>query len=307
MKLKLDAYKRGYEQDGRTSINYLYQSFLKLGNDKNWNLETIDTHQIINKNEKLDFPVLCLRTKKQGKAIWIISGIHGEEPAGPIAISKNLIFFKNMQKKNIPIILLPLCNPSGYYRNWRHTKHPRYWRLGKSVQDAEHLLLKKSNKPRMRKPTSEYAKIFTEFVVGLAKRYPPLLVLDLHEDNLSKFVKNVNTTPKTYIYSQGKSGTKDKIAKEILKILVKNKVPILNSGTTFYHEKIINGVVSNVKDSSIDELLASNKIYYKEKIINGPACKSVIVVETLTRAPLKERINTHEEILRNLPNFLKLI
>jgi hypothetical protein len=38
-------------------------------------------------SKKIALPIIALRTPKKGKALWVISGIHGEEPAGPNAIS----------------------------------------------------------------------------------------------------------------------------------------------------------------------------------------------------------------------------
>src|SRR5271157_5247285 len=119
-------YGKTYSKDKRKDIKILYKSFLSLP-DHSWIIEPIDNHIIEEGKKKMIFPVLSLRTKKKGKAVWIISGTHGEEPAGPIAISENINFIKKLSSQGIPFVILPLSNPSGYYRHWRYLFH---WKNG---------------------------------------------------------------------------------------------------------------------------------------------------------------------------------
>jgi hypothetical protein len=305
-------YAKTYPGDKRKDIKLLYKSFLSLPSSS-WIIESLDEHIIKERNKKVTFPVLSLRTKKKGKAVWILSGTHGEEPAGPIAISENMDFFKKLSEQGTPLVIIPLSNPSGYYRNWRYLFHWKNWSIGKSMGDCEPFLLDEHNKPR-KKSTHPRAEKFTKHILSLVKDYPPLFVLDLHEDEITTmggdpFYKGDEVdVDVTYIYSQGKFGYKDLIANKIVGILKYFKHPIKTEGVvqTDSNEKIVNGIVSKIKDGSIDELLASNKIFLDNKIVKGPSAKTVIVIETLTNIPLSERVKIYNKILQSIKEFIKL-
>ncbi len=293
---KLDTYKR----DKRRPIEEVYNSFSKLG--KNWIGEIIAYQKADSgKNKNILLPIIGFRTKNKGNAIWIIAGIHGEEPAGVNALARKLRFLNRLGKK-IPIVLLPLCNPSGYWRNWRypHSKKMSKSNEADSVGDSEHYLpdLKRQIKARKKEPLSKVAGIFSSYVLGLSKKYRPFLVLDLHED--------VSKT-KTYIYSQGRLGANDPTAKEIVSILKKKGVKIYEKGKTSFGQKIINGIVSKVHDGSIDELLASKYIVKGKRRVKGPYARSVIVVETnAVGISLSKRVRIHSKILNKIKKFYKI-
>jgi len=115
------------------------------------------------------------------------------------------------------------------------------------------------------------------------------LVLDFHEDeSVSSF----------YIYSHGKLGAHDPIAREIVAMLIREGFNIRKNGKTRFGEKIVNGITSGTTDSSIDELLTAKKVIINKKIKRGPNARSTIVIETTTKnTPLEKRVNVHEEIL----------
>lgn len=282
-----------YSQDERKSIKELYDSFHRLDSEF-WTYKTILQQKFMMKKRQRSAPILAFRTKKKGPALWIISGIHGEEPAGPNAITDNIGFLNDLAQK-IPIVLLPLCNPAGYIRNWRYPNRKKRARdlheLPESIETSEYFLPSEKNpkKPRVQNPTSKEAEEFTLEILKLTKRYRPKLVLDFHEDeSVSSF----------YIYSHGKLGSKDPIAREIVKKLVREGFNIQMWGETRFGEKIVEGIVSDARDSSIDDLLAAKKVIIDKKIQNGPHAKSVIVVETTTKnIPLKKRVDVHSEII----------
>jgi len=103
--------------DGRKPIGELYSSFLEL-QKSGWILDTIVYSKGEWMNKEVSLPIIALRTPKAGKSFYVLSGVHGEEPAGPNAISeqKTIEYLARLGKK-IPIVLLPLCNPLGYLRN----------------------------------------------------------------------------------------------------------------------------------------------------------------------------------------------
>jgi len=279
-----------YKKDGRMPINEVYKSYSKL-KDSLWIDEVVCSQKIGIKGQRY-LPIMAFRTRKKGDALWIISGIHGEEPAGVNAIAKNIRFINKLAKK-IPIVLLPLCNPSGYRRDWRYPYFKRRPRnmSAPSVGDSEHYLLNKKEKARAKKPMLREAEELTAFIVHFSKKYKPLVVLDLHEDESAK---------KLYIYSQGKLKNYDPIARKVVGILKKRGFRFYDRGKTSSGDKIIKGVVSNIEDGSIDELLSAEKIIANGQVRRGPDAKSVIVIETKTvDIPLKKRVKAHSYILKS--------
>jgi len=289
-----------YQRDRRKPIEKIYQSFLKL-DSKIWNMQVYDYHVFKIRNKEFKIPVLCFTTKKQGKALWLITGIHGEEPAGPNAFYENVYFINELAKK-IPIVLFPLCNPSGYVRDWRYPNRRRRPRgkVTSVLETSEYFLLnlEDETKPREEIPSGKKPAALTLQAIKLYKKYPPVLSLDFHEDE---------SLTKSYIYSQGKLGSNDPIAKQVVKILIRNGFKLKMSGKTGFNQKIKNGVVEIVHDDSLDELISSKKIIIKGKQVDGPDAKSVIVIETNTvNIPIEKRVAAHEEILLSSEKFFNM-
>ncbi|HEX7017707.1 MAG TPA: hypothetical protein VF209_02255, partial [Patescibacteria group bacterium] len=79
------------------------------------------------------------------------------------------------------------------------------------------------------------------------------------------------------------------------------------TGTTRFGEKVTQGVVGPVADSSIDELLAAEMIILNGQSQPGPKTKTVIVVETPTiEVPLATRIAAHSKIIQAYGELLQL-
>ena len=101
----------------------------------------------------------------------------------------------------VPIVVIPLCNPKAYRSNWRYpnTSERDWHKGGYSVGDAEYLLPDLTNPARSRvrrdRPRPRHASPDRSSCCTWPSTYPPRLVLDLHEDELS--------TDGGYIYSQG--------------------------------------------------------------------------------------------------------
>lgn len=267
-----------YTADGRQPLAQLMQRFATLAGTHGWTGETIYAYP--------DSPGLAIkawRTPAQGPALWVLSGIHGEEPAGPNAIARNLDSLVRLAGQGVPIVLVPLANPNAYRHNWRYPNTPeRDWKLGGgySVGDSEYLLpdLETGTKPREPAASGPETAALTQYVLQLAQSYPPRLVLDLHEDELS--------TSGGYIYSQGTQPDGNPVAAEIVRLLQATGIPLRRSGQTRFGETIVDGVISRddagrpIRDGSIDELLAATTVFVDGKRMQGPAAHTVIVVET---------------------------
>ena len=291
-----------YAGDGRKPVGDLYDDFERFEDDF-WIRNRIHNQEFKTKRKgrKHTLPIFGYRTELKGPAIWIISGIHGEEPAGPNAIAEHIGFLNDLAKK-IPLVVLPLCNPVGYTLNWRYPDLRRYKKgfPDRSVGSSEHFLpdLKDPKKARSKKPLCEEAEDITNYVIKNIKRYPPVLVLDFHEEEGST---------STYIDSQGKLGLNDPVAKEVVAVLKTKDFKIRMKGKTQFGEIVFNGIIKKFQDSSIDELLASKYIIVNGNIKRKIAAKSVVVIETNTiNVPIKHRIKTHAEILLSADKFFDM-
>lgn len=286
-----------YLEDGRRGLKELYRKFLEL--DSGWIKEVI----FWQKTEDYEIPVLAFRTKTKGKALWLFAGIHGEEPAGPNALCESIALLKEFEQKKIPMVIIPMCNPVGYLKNWRYPNEYRDSTKGASVGDSEHLLLDKNQRPRREAPISEDAHFFTKAVLKYIKARPPALLMDFHEDEDQKGVDALS-----YIYSQGELGVHDPIALMVVGILHSHDVQFKENGRTRFNDLIVNGIVNATNDGSVDELLAATQIYVNNKIVTKHSCHSVIVVETPTvDVPLEKRVKAQKEIMKDLESFFLIL
>lgn len=292
-----------YLEDQRLPIKKLYRRQQILTAKFSFSRQLIFQEKLIDPaNHSINLPAYSYTSAISGPALWIISGIHGEEPAGPNALATKIKNIGNLAKK-IPLVILPLCNPKGYYLGWRYPNQAKYSNLstGQSVGDSEHYLPDNPanpTKPRENKPSCLQSAALTKHLLKLAKTYPPILSLDLHEDDL---------LDKGYIYSQGKKGSSDPTAIYIVKLLTSHKIALHLFGQTRFQQTITNGVVASSQDGSIDELLASPKIFFHQKLTAGPQAPSVIVIETSAQnQPLTTRQKAHELILDHLEQLWQI-
>lgn len=295
----------GYTADGRASYAQLSQRYQSLATEHGWVQETIYAYP-----DDPDLAIRAWRTQARGEALWIIAGIHGEEPAGPNAIAGNLTTLVRLAKDGVPIVVIPLANPKAYRSNWRYPNTPeRDWRKGGySVGDAEYLLpdLDKGTQPRAAAPPGPETKALTQYVLQLTATYPPRLVLDLHEDELS--------TEGGYIYSQGSRQDDDPVGAEVIRLLETTGIPIRRSGGTRFGESIAGGVINRddsglpIRDGSIDELLASPRVFVDGVQRPGPSAATVIVVETpaFAGSQFALRVAAQGAVVQNAPALWRL-
>ncbi len=256
-----------------------------------------------------DLPILSLRSPLCGPALWVVAGIHGEEPAGPVAVARCAEVFAHLRHRDIPFVLLPLCNPRGYLLDWRYPDLRREATGlaaggGHSVGDCEHLLMlaQDSGQPRARgrTPACPEAGALADHLLDLVSTHPPLLSLDLHEDERSAF-------PTAYLYSQGRLGLRDPVAREVAAILEQKGFALPHDGTTRFGEAIVGGIVPPTHDGSLDELLSCAAYVRDGQVRPGPHAGSVLVVETPTvGVPLETRVAAHEAILCALPRLWEM-
>ena len=251
--------------------------FDALSSQHGWQVETLYAYPGANEPQ-----IKAWHTPHRGEALWILSGIHGEEPAGPNAVADNIATIAELAASGVPMVVIPLANPQAYRHNWRYPNTPeRDWKKGGySVGDAEYLLpdLEQGSGPRAAAAPGPETTALTQFVLRMAQHYPPRLVLDLHEDELS--------TAGGYIYSQGTQPEDNPVGAEVVRLLQATGIPLRQSGKTRFGEPVVKGVISRddagapIRDGSIDELLAATEVFVDGSKRAGPAARTVIVVET---------------------------
>ena len=282
--------------DGRAPIESLYGKYLSLV-DRGWKAEVVVQSQPAGTDRPL--PVIALRSPAAGPAIWILAGVHGEEPAGPNAIAATIDDIAKLGAHR-PVVLMPLLNPQGYARNWRYLNTPTYSAEveGQSVGDSSHFLPSSEDAAKARAPaaSSPEAEAITAYVLRRQADYPTVISIDLHEDNL------IN---EGYVYSQGTEGAKDELAITAVNVLRESGVPIKMSGKTRFDEPVERGIIGPVTDSSIDELMSARSVVAGGAAKPGPAATTVLVLETPAAAlPLEKRIAAHAALLRLLSSYL---
>jgi hypothetical protein len=239
-------------------------------------------------------PVIALRSPVAGPALWLLTGIHGEEPAGPVAVSRSIDTLARFGRKHA-VVLLPLLNPWGYARNWRYLNMPGYAEGAamQSVGDSSHLLQDPDRPGQARAAASSpEAAAITGYILGQMSNYPVRYSLDLHEDDV---------IDQGYVYSQGPLGTGDPLAKLAITSLLSNGIALKLSGKTRFGELIENGIVGPVSDSSIDELMSSETVVTPRGLEAGPRAETVLVLETPAASlPLETRIGAHATLIRDL-------
>ena len=297
-------------QDGRLPLRKLYDSHAKLAATTGWKGEIVTGVPVLdridgNEAEAVKLPVVSIRTDIKGRAIWVIAGVHGEEPAGPNALAKNIHLLEELEKAGVPVVVFPMMNPAGYFRDWRYFNYQNWHPNcpGISATDCDHLLpsLQDPTKPMAAKPMSKAGNEITAAALRLITDYPPRLVIDLHEDRIHDHTDQLLLP---YIYSHGKFGARDGIARRVVSLFKKIGMPLEESGITRSGEPIQNGIVVTARDGSIDDMLASRQIFVDGKIINKKPASSVIVVETAVDGlPLAIRERAHQYVLENLVNF----
>jgi hypothetical protein len=278
--------------DGRAPIQDLYRSYLSLL-DRGWQLDIVGHSQPPGREHAL--PIIALRTPQTGKTVWLLSGIHGEETAGPNAIAASIEVIAELGRQR-PVVLLPLNNPQGYAHNWRYLNTPT-WSPdidGHSVGDSSHLLLDPDQPSAARAPaaSSPEAAAITAYILRLAEQYPPALSIDLHEDDLIS---------EGYVYSQGKTGAADPRAALAVRTLRDNGIALKMAGETRFGEPIEGGIIGPVTDSSIDELMSAPTVIVDGEARPGPGAHTVLVFETPAKdIELQRRVAAHVALLKAL-------
>lgn len=244
-------------------------------------------------------------------ALWLIGGIHGEEPAGPNTLAMSVDEIMRLEQTGVPMVVMPMMNPAAYYRDFRYNGVRRG--TGNSITDADYLLADRSDTngcvTRMPEPPFPETKDIFKWILKTARCLPPHLSIDLHEDdNFGLPDSESRNAKKPYFYSDGTDHEGREVAKRIVSILKRYRCSTQKKGTTRFGEKISNGVIYGMDDGSIDEFLSSRRVIVEGKRTHGPSAKASIVMETrVANNPLLERIVQQRILILALPELWRIV
>ena len=94
-----------FSKDERPSIQQIYRKYLKLVDT--YGFELFLPYEGSPPNDRTKLPLFALKSQRQGPAVYIMAGVHGEEPAGPVAIAENVDLLGELGQK-IPLVIIPL-------------------------------------------------------------------------------------------------------------------------------------------------------------------------------------------------------
>jgi len=207
----------------------------------------------------------------------LIGGIHGREPAGAIALSRYATRLAELGRDR-SILLLPLLNP------WGYSRHLRYGPSGQSVSDSDHRL------GRAEAPACPEAAAITAFVLDTVGINPGAAVLDLHEDPVYEDPSYHLEGHGSYLYVSGDRALEHPVARRVRRCLEASPFPLIKEGVTRFGERLVDGVILDTEDGSIDELLA-------RKCRCSPVITTEIALRGETTPPLPERVATYLDVL----------
>ena len=204
--------------------------------------------------QKLEYPIIKIKSKKINKKIdlVVVSGIHGEEAAGPLAIIKYLPeILAEVKKRNIKLIIYPMVNFYGFERNKRFNKEKiscnSFWIHEKGKMAKESALVKKD-----------------------ILKYKAKYSISMHENGEMK-------KRYSFFYAFGDI----KAAQNLVKA-ASSKMPVLKKGFSGKdgENKIINGIVYNWHDGTFEDFMFHQ------------GTKASICSETALKSDLKLRMST---------------
>jgi hypothetical protein len=296
--------------DNRRSSNQLIKHYNQLVN-YGW-----VKHLIINQQ---NFPITAYispiadKTNQPVSSLWIQGGIHGEEPASGEAFYEEIDFIGHLGSI-IPMVFMPLLNPAARDKDWRYENEFRDFTKGLSVTACDHVLINDSEKLRSIEPVSDTAKAVVAWIIETIKTYPPLLVIDHHEDRIPED----STDPvhralrSCYVYLSGDGSTTHKIGKTIIDAMRSTGLTIAKHGNTRFGETIKHGLIQNTADGSIDEFYTTARFYNpsSKQIETKPVAKTVVVVETTVPidepVPLNARVAAQQAVIKKYPELWAL-
>jgi len=207
----------------------------------------------------------------------LIGGIHGREPAGAVALSLYADRLADLGRTR-GILLMPLLNP------WGYSRHVRYGPGGQSVSDSDHHL------GRAAAPACPEAATITAFVLDAVRVDSGAAVLDLHEDPVYEDPGYRFEGSGSYLYVSGPGALEHPVTHRVHRCLAEGPLPLVREGVTRFGERLVDGVIVDTEDGSIDELLAKKRQC-------SPVLTCEVILRSETTPPLADRVSLYLSVL----------
>lgn len=194
------------------------------------------------------------------KKYYISSGIHGNEPAGPIALTAMMKM--NLYPKNASVLIFPCLNPDGFERGTR--------------SDSKGIDLNRDYKSQKSNKTKLHKEIIDEFGT-------PDVSIALHEDWGSNGF---------YIYKQCDDDIKD--SSDELIDDVSKEFPIDKHDTIDHHKVSKTGIINVIKNKP------NRKKYTESLWLWKIGCPQNYVFETPSEFDILDRVKTQIKACKTL-------
>jgi protein MpaA len=238
---------------------------------------TLDTIATIRSADFGDVPLTFVRyTPLTRKArprlkVLITAGIHGDEPAGVLALYKYLLSI-SLRELDIEVCAFPCINPIGLLRNSR---------VSSGHFDLNRQMDPRSIAPEVRAVTSQLISLGQTFDVAF----------DLHEDNPAvpcDFGPEAEQADGFYAYESNFNPLSAPIGKAIVQAIAAKGIQV-SGQRTIYGERATHGVVERgIERTEYRDL---------ERYLTMNFTDRVITSETLITSSLEERISAQVTVL----------
>jgi len=213
------GYTEGKKIKKETNMNYFFEYEKKLKQlckSKHLILKNLGK---IGRDAKFDIYAVENRVVSTKKTICFLSGCHGEEYAGPLAILE-FLEKEDINKIKIKLVFVPIVNPSGF------NIHNRYNYLGQQL----------NSRPKGKKLAQE-----VKLICNYLQKYSFDFFHAIHEDSDKKAFY-------AYIFEN----KKEKIYRDILSIA--KRYFKIDRSKTLEGDKMQNGLIINIHDNSFEDV-----------------------------------------------------
>lgn len=212
--------------------------------------------------QKIEYPVIKIFSKNSDRSADLVlaAAVHGEEPAGALALFANLGPILNLvRERRIKIIIYPAVNYFGFMRGECFN--------AEGLSCNEHWIHESGRLARE-----------SRLIKNDLKKYQFNYFLSLHEQTETK-------DKKFYLYSFGEP----QAAKRLVKVASK-QMPIMNTGFPgrFGEDKIRNGIITDFHDGTFEDYMFHQ------------GARASVCTETPLKSPLKLRILTNYFLIREM-------
>ena len=214
-----------------------------------------------------------MRATSRRQKLLIIAGIHGDEPAGVLALYRYMLSVA-LRELQIEVYAFPCVNPVGLLRNSRESS---------GHFDLNRQMNRDSIAPEVRPLLSTLERLGVSFDIAY----------DLHEDNPAVACDFNSDGPQAnafYLYESNFDPLRAPIGTKISQAVARAGLAV-SSQRTIYGERCANGVIQRG--------IERDQIWDVERFLTMNVTNQVITSETLTTEPLNERITAHTIVLES--------